>query len=138
MAVGKREVFLVVSKKHAFFSREEEIELQDLKRERIILSGEGTAIRHAVSRVFKKYNFRPEAYVESDSLDFIKAMLAENQAMAFLPYPPVRAEVKKGVFKTLRLSCGRIYLDLRVFFSRRDFLSPPAKRFVQIIKEGLM
>lgn len=75
--------------------------------------------------------------MEGDSLDFIKAMVAEAQAMAFLPYPPVRAEVKKGVFKTLRLSCERIYLDLRVFFPKRESLSLPAKRFIQILKEGL-
>jgi len=132
----KEEVFLVVSNKHKWFDKRDEVDIEELKKERIILREEGSATRYAIFKLFKKYHFDPDIFLEGGSFDFIKEIVKEGKGVSFFVLLSIRDEIEKGVFRPLRLSSGKISLDVRVFFLEKESLSPPAKEFLQILKEG--
>lgn len=133
----RSELFLVISKKHRWFNKKEAIGLEDLQKERILLSGDGTAIKYTISNLFKKHHIETDCIIEGDTIDFIKEMVKEGEGIAFLPYPPIKGEIKQGIFRALPISGERAFLDLRVYFSDKESLSPPAKRLIQILKTEL-
>jgi len=133
----QRELFLVISKKHQWFKEKEAVGFKDLEKERILLSGDGTAIKYTISNLFKKHRVKTDCVIEGDTIDFIKEMVKQGEGIAFLPYPPIKEEIKQGVFRALPISGERAFLDLRIYFLDKESLSPPAKRLIQILKTGL-
>ena len=131
------ELFLVISKKHHWFKEKKEVSLEDLKKERILLSGDGTAIKYTISNLFKKHHIKTDFIMEGDTIDFIKEMVKEGEGVAFLPFPPIRGEIKQGIFRALPISGEKAFLDLRIYFLDKESLSPPAKRLIQILKTEL-
>jgi len=131
----KEEIFIVVSNRHKWFGTKETVDIQELKKENIILSREGTGIRHLIDKIFKVYHLPLNLYLEGDLFDFIKEMLKEGNALSFLSLPPIREEIQKGLLHPIRFNFGRIYMDICVFFRTMDSLSPLAKDFIQILKE---
>lgn len=134
----KEEIFVVVSNKHRWFDQKGEVTIADLKGERIILREEGSATRNIILNLFKKYHFDPTILLEGGSADFIKEIIKEGKGISFFVFLTIKDEIEKGIFKPLRLSSERLFLDVRVFFLEKESLSPPAKKFLQVLKEGVL
>lgn len=128
----KDELFLVVSKEHRWFKRKNRVEIQELKEERIVFREEGSAARYAVGHMFKKHNFEPNIFLEVGSPDFAKEIVKGGKGVSFFTLLSIKEEVEKGIFRHLRFSSERMFLDIRIFFMGKKFLSHPAKEFLTI------
>lgn len=133
----KEEIFLVVSNKHKWFERKEKVNIEELRNESIILREEGSALRDFVLRLFKKNRVHPSIYLEGGSFDFIKEIVKEGKAISFFTLVSVNDEIKMGIFRPLRTSNERMFLDMRAFFLEKESLSPQAKEFLRIVKEEI-
>jgi DNA-binding transcriptional LysR family regulator len=133
----KEEIFVVVSNKHRWFDRREEVTIADLKGERIILREEGSATRDIILNLFKKYHFDPNILLEGGSAEFIKEIVKEGKGISFFVLLSIKEEMERGIFKPLRLSSERLFLNVRVCFLEKESLSPYAKNFLRVLKEGV-
>ena len=134
MPFRKEEVFIVVSQRHPWFRRETEVDIEELRKVPVILREKESATRYVISKIFKKYQIEPEVSIEGGSSDFIKEIVKEGRGLSFFVLPSIKKEVEEGVFRPLRLTNERIFLDVRIFFLDKESLSPQAKVFLQILK----
>jgi DNA-binding transcriptional LysR family regulator len=128
------ELVLVASNKHRWFGVKDEIDVEELKKESIIHREEGSAARYVISEFFKKYHFDPAIFLEGGSPDFIKEMVKSGKGLSFFMHLSVSDEIKRGIFKPISISSGKLFLDVRFWFLDRDFLSPPALEFLRMAK----
>ena len=133
----KEEVFLIVGKTHKWFEKESGIDVDELAGETLSLRGSGSAVGELVLKVLKKHNVVPNILLEG-ATEFIKEMVKTGKTISFLDRMSIIDEIEDGIFKPLRLSSERLFLPFRIFFLERESLSPPAKKFLTILKkEGL-
>ena len=136
ISFSKEEIFLVVSKRHKWFERTDKIDMEELRKEKIIIREPGSAIRSIILNLFEKHQIDPHNFLEASSYSFIKEMVKGGNAVSFFSATSVREEIEKGILIPLRLSSGEIYLDIRIFFRSKESLSPQAKKFLKILEEN--
>ncbi|HEX16574.1 MAG TPA: LysR family transcriptional regulator [Deltaproteobacteria bacterium] len=127
----EEEIFVVVSRNHPWFEREE-VSIKELRDQILVVREKGSATRSAVSKLFRKYGLKATVSLEGEDAEFIKEMLKGGDKVSFFVLPSIEKEVTQGWLKPLRLKEERLFLEVKVFFLAED-LSPPARGFLQIL-----
>lgn len=134
LSFRQEEIFLVVSRNHPWFDRNE-VSIEELKGQVVVTRERESATHTLVSNLFHKYGLKTTVSLEGEDGEFIKEVLKEGDKVSFLVMPAIQKELREGWLKPLRLREERLFLEVKVFFLP-DSLSSPAKRFLEILKRA--
>jgi len=83
--------YLAVSSTHKF-AQKKEVQIQDVLYERVLLLKEGHCLRDQVLEFCKRYSIKSYHPFESGSLETLKALIAIDYGVGFIPQICVKAE----------------------------------------------
>ncbi|MBL8582882.1 MAG: LysR family transcriptional regulator [Rhizobiaceae bacterium] len=97
-----------VSAAGSFIAGRETIELQELRGNRLVLTGSSHGLRHAIDRYSAFASLDIEVKTEIDSLVAIKQLVASGYGNSILPWCAIQQECAKGELLAVRIEKPRI------------------------------
>jgi len=125
------ELVLVVGKKHRL-SKQNEIKINELQKERWILFERGASIRRATDDFFTKLNIKPETALESNDTYFVKLMIEQGLGISLLPSWAIREEVKNGKLAQIRFKKNKVRRKVSII-SLKGAKTAPIRAFIEYI-----
>lgn len=125
------ELVLVVGKKHRL-SKQTEIKINELQKERWILFERGASIRRATDDFFTKLNIKPETSLESNDTYFVKLMIEQGLGISLLPSWAIREEVKYGKLAQIRFKKNKVRRKVSII-SLKGAKTAPIRAFIEYI-----
>jgi LysR family transcriptional regulator, low CO2-responsive transcriptional regulator len=125
------ELVLVVGKKHRL-SKQAEISIRELERERWILFERGASIRRATDDFFKKVKVEPEMALESNDTYFIKLMIEHGLGVSLMPSWAIREELKSGKLALIRIKNHELKRSVAML-SLKGPQSAPIRAFTKFV-----
>jgi len=96
----------------------------------------GSTTRRLIEEVFESTGLRLRAVMEVASPEAIKRLTEAGLGASVLPYPVAGSDIKRGLLKILPAGTVAFHRDLGLIVKKDGVLSPPARAFVDIIKEA--
>lgn len=125
------ELVLVVGKKHRL-SKQTEIKINELQKERWILFERGASIRRATDDFFTKLNIKPETALESNDTYFVKLMIEQGLGISLLPSWAIREEVKNGKLAQISFKKNKVRRKVSII-SLKGAKTAPIRAFIEYI-----
>jgi DNA-binding transcriptional LysR family regulator len=94
----------------------------------------GLVIRRQIDRFLKENGVAPDIALEFDNIENIKHAV-EVSGVAILPFPSVQREIEAGTLAAVRITNARMVRPLAVIHRRNARLSPPVRRFVDLLRQ---
>jgi DNA-binding transcriptional LysR family regulator len=130
----KEEFCLVTSPQHKF-AEKKKVSYEALKNEPIIIREKGSGSRHAILSLLRSKGVEPSVLVEAGSVEFIKEYVTKGRGISFLYKPEIQMEAKMGLIKPVEVEKGPIFVQTDIILPQNAEPSPPAKAFLQLIKD---
>lgn len=132
---SKDKVLLVVSPENAIL-RKEEVHFDELNDQQVIWRDVESAMRFTMGAEFEKRGLKPYSHIESNSIEFIKAMVKKGKGCAFLGANCIRNEIDRGELAAVRIQGGKFELDIEIVHLKGKTLSPAAGHFLDFIQKS--
>lgn len=116
------------------FARRRSVKIADLENERFVAFERGLAIRKRIDRFLRDQGVAVETVLEFDNIENIKNAV-EVSGLTLLPLPTVEREVRVGTLVAVRISDAKMVRPLVIIHRRRERLSSPVRRFVELLRQ---
>jgi DNA-binding transcriptional LysR family regulator len=110
---------LVVHPGHAF-ARRRHIRVEEIGREQLILFDRTSSYHQLTSAFFREAGVTPRGVLELDNIDATKKMVEQGLGVALLPETSVRAELRSGSLRAVRIADADPVRRQIVAIRRRD------------------
>ncbi|SEI85518.1 DNA-binding transcriptional regulator, LysR family [Propionispira arboris] len=128
--IGRQALALCLSVEHPLATAGM-VRLEDLVEEPLILFKQDCALRNLLLHEFERNNTLPRIQFESNHIQTIKSLVAENAGIAILPEDLCSVDRK---IETVKLRMP-LYIDLALAYKTQKSLSHAAKAFIQLAEE---
>jgi DNA-binding transcriptional LysR family regulator len=130
------EMVLACASKHPFAHRLA-VAVAELDGQTFVHFAKDLVIRRKVDQFLREHQVSVDVALEFDNVENIKQAVAIGAGVALLPAPTLRREVEGRVLSALPLHGARLTRPLGIIHRKRPQLSCAARRFVEILLEGV-
>src|ERR1700682_2198506 len=116
--VLKEEMVVVTPARHAL-TRSRSVDARTLGGEPLILFEAGSNTRRVIDDFFLEEQIPLNVVMETENVEIIKAMVANDLGVTLLPYAAIATDVRGGRFGWARIRGRRLYRDAGRGFLRR-------------------
>ena len=131
---SEEEMVVLIPPQHPL-TKKEAIFFHELKDEPFIMKDKGSGTRKLVDLLFAQNSCKPNILMEVSNSEFIKQLVQRGDGVSFLVREVVAAELSEGLLASVPLKEEKIYLDVSIAYLTNQHLSPPAKAFVNTLKQ---
>ncbi|MFD0698763.1 LysR substrate-binding domain-containing protein [Paenibacillus sp. GCM10027628] len=125
------ELFLFVQKQHRLADRGSVVSLQEIADEPMISFKSGYGLRNIIDTLCNEAGFTPKIAFEGEEVHTVAGLVAAGLGVALIP--DVKGLGGNDVVK-LSVSSQECRRNIGVVWVKERYLSPPAKRFIQFVK----
>lgn len=129
------DTMVLVASPYNMVSLKKSVTWKELEEYPLILLGEGSAARDQILNEFEKRGLRPRIAADIDSIEGMKQLIAAGKGVGLMFPPNVSEEIRLGKLKSVPLKSGEPKIDIGVVINREINISPPAERFLALIRE---
>ena len=101
----------------------------------MIMKEIGSGTRKQVSDLFSRRRLVPNVLMETSNTEFIKQLVQRGDGISFVVPEAVAAELKDKKLATVPLEGEQMSLDVSIAYLKHQYLSPPARAFVEMLKK---
>jgi DNA-binding transcriptional LysR family regulator len=130
------EMVLACSVKHPFAHRLA-VPIAELDGQSYVHFADGLVIRRKVDQFLREHGVAVRVALEFDNVENIKQAVVIGAGVALLPAPTLRREVDARSMAALPLHGARLTRPLGIIHRKRPPLSAAARRFVEILLDGV-
>jgi DNA-binding transcriptional LysR family regulator len=130
---SKEEMAVIVAPGHPLIKKKS-ITFKDLANEPFIMKEKGSGTRKLVENLFSCRNCIPNILMETSNTEFIKQLVQRGEGVSFLVKEAVVAEIDQRKLAQVTLKGRPIFLDVNIAYLKGQVLSPPARAFVDTLK----
>jgi len=131
---SKEELVVIVAPNH-HLARQKSISFKKLEKEPIIMKETGSGTRKLVNELFAGKGCVPNVLMETGNTEFIKQLVERGEGVSFLVREAVALELQEGKLISVPLLDQKIFLDVSIASLKDQHLSPPARAFLETLKE---
>lgn len=131
--ITKEEVSIVVYKEHPFFKKEE-VEVEDLKDEKIISLNSKFHLKKKIISICRKYDFEPNITTESSQWYFIMQMVVFEEGIGILP-EKIIDRFKTDKLKKIKIKENPIQLNINCIYNLDKRLNTPSQLFINYLND---
>jgi len=132
--LSQEELVLILAPGHRL-SNKKSVSPQELLEEPMIMKEIGSGTRKQVSDLFSRRRLVPNVLMETSNTEFIKQLVQRGDGISFVVREAVAAELKEKKLATVLLKGGQMFLDVSIAYLKHQYLSPPARAFVEMLKK---
>lgn len=129
---SQEELILIIPPEHPWTKRES-VRIEELSLEPIIMKDMGSGTRRVVNELFTRSGYEPNVLMETSNTEFIKDLVHRGEAVSFLVWESVVAELKAGRIGSVQLEGTHPTLDVSIAHLKDQHLSPAATAFLDIL-----
>jgi DNA-binding transcriptional LysR family regulator len=129
------EKMVLVASPEDVLARKRSVTWKELEGYPLILLGEGSAARDRILNEFEKRGLSPHIAADIDSVEGMKQLIAKGKGVGLMFPPNVSQEISVGKLTSVPLEGGDVKIDIDVVIHREVSLSPPAERFLALIRK---
>jgi DNA-binding transcriptional LysR family regulator len=126
---------VLVASPEDVLARKRSVTWKELEGYPLILLGEGSAARDRILNEFEKRGLSPHIAADIDSVEGMKQLIAKGKGVGLMFPPNVSQEISVGKLTSVPLEGGDVKIDIDVVIHREVSLSPPAERFLALIRK---
>ncbi len=130
---SQEEMAVIVASDHRF-ARNGLISFDELAKEPLIVKENGSGTRKMVNELFARHNCPLNVLMEISNTEFIKQLVEKGEGISFLVKAGIAAEVREGKLVPVLVENEQLFLDVSIAYLKDMPLSPPAKAWVEIVK----
>jgi DNA-binding transcriptional LysR family regulator len=130
---SKEEMAVIVAPDH-HLTKKKNVSFEKLAAEPFIMKEKGSGTRKLVDQGFANINREPNILMETSNTEFIKQLVQRGEGVSFLVREAVAAELGEKKLVEVPLKGRKIFLDVSIAYLKAQVLSPPAKAFVNTLK----
>lgn len=130
---SKEEMAVIVAPDH-HLTKKKHVSFEELAAEPFIMKEKGSGTRKLVDQGFAEVNCEPNILMETSNTEFIKQLVQRGEGVSFLVREAVAAELGEKKLAEVRLKGQQVFLDVSIAYLKNQVLSPPAKAFVNTLK----
>jgi DNA-binding transcriptional LysR family regulator len=112
-----------------------ELQAEDLKKFKFILTEEGCPYRNMLENYFNHYNVFPESTLEIESIQTIKRLAVNGTGITLLPKIAIEDELENHLLTILNIKDYDFHVYTQVIHHKDKWVSAPLKAFIELIKE---
>jgi DNA-binding transcriptional LysR family regulator len=131
---SQEELIIIVAPDHGL-AQKKSVSVEDLIKEPIIMKEAGSGTRKQVNDLFSKRRLVPNVLMETSNTEFIKQLVQRGDGISFVVREAVAAELKEKKLATVLLKGEQMFLDVSIAYLKHQYLSPPARAFVEMLKK---
>jgi DNA-binding transcriptional LysR family regulator len=132
--LSQEELVLILAPGHRL-SNKKSVSPQELLEEPMIMKEIGSGTRKQVSDLFSRRRLVPNVLMETSNTEFIKQLVQRGDGISFVVREAVAAELKDKKLATVPLEGEQMSLDVSIAYLKHQYLSPPARAFVEMLKK---
>ena len=127
----------VMNPNHRLVKRDA-VRLSELCKERLIQLGAPSELEGRVAETFRRFAVSPNVQIETDTLDSIKKMVAQNLGVGIVPHMCVRKEERTGELIVRPIQEFPEERSLWIVYRRQSTEpSPVCQAFVKLVRSAL-
>jgi DNA-binding transcriptional LysR family regulator len=126
---------LVVPPTHKL-ARNRQVSLSKLKGEPLVGYERDIPTRKETDRMLRRYGVDVKYVMELDNIETIKRVVEIGRALAILPEPAVRQEVKAKTLTVVQLSDEVFLRPLGIIHRQGKHFSPAAEKFIEFLRSA--
>jgi DNA-binding transcriptional LysR family regulator len=130
---SKEEMAVIVAPDH-YLTKKKNVSFEELAAEPFIMKEKGSGTRKLVDQGFSDINREPNILMETSNTEFIKQLVQRGEGVSFLVREAVAAELGEKRLAEIPLKGQQAFLDVSIAYLKNQVLSPPAKAFVDTLK----
>ena len=130
---SKEEMAVIVAPDH-HLTRKKAVSFNDLAKEPFIMKEKGSGTRKLVEQSFANANCEPDILMETSNTEFIKQLVQRGDGISMVVKEAVALELGEKKLAQVPLRNPQIYLDVSIAYLKDQPLSPPARAFVETLK----
>jgi DNA-binding transcriptional LysR family regulator len=130
---SKEEMALIVAPGH-HLTKKKNVSFEELAAEPFIMKEKGSGTRKLVDQGFANVSCEPNILMETSNTEFIKQLVQRGEGVSFLVREAVAAELSEKKLVEIPLKGQQVFLDVSIAYLKNQVLSPPAKAFVNTLK----
>ena len=132
--LSQEELVLILAPGHRL-SNKKSVSPQELLEEPMIMKEIGSGTRKQVNDLFSRRRLVPNVLMETSNTEFIKQLVQRGDGISFVVREAVAAELKDKKLATVPLEGEKMSLDVSIAYLKHQYLSPPARAFVEMLKK---
>jgi DNA-binding transcriptional LysR family regulator len=132
--LSQEELVLILAPGHRL-SNKKSVSPQELLEEPMIMKEIGSGTRKQVNDLFSRRRLVPNVLMETSNTEFIKQLVQRGDGISFVVREAVAAELKDKKLATVPLEGEQMTLDVSIAYLKHQYLSPPARAFVEMLKK---
>jgi len=129
----QEEVCLFASPKSALAQRGRLITIGDLADQPIIMREEGSSLCELVLQCLSRQGVVPQVIVQTSNSDCVKAMVEQDQGVAFLVRAAIETDVREGRLAVIPIKGQVLALQVNIAYLDGADLSPATIEFLKVL-----
>jgi DNA-binding transcriptional LysR family regulator len=117
-------------------ARNRQVSLSKLKGEPLVGYERDIPTRKETDRMLRRYGVDVKYVMELDNIETIKRVVEIGRALAILPEPAVRQEVKAKTLTVVQLSDEVFLRPLGIIHRQGKHFSPAAEKFIEFLRSA--
>lgn len=138
----EQEIVMICSKEHRLCKlypvnsySPYEIDLEEIKNERIIMLNPAQAIYKVISDMFNEYGIRPDCVANSGNINTIIGLVANNFGISFVPQMYLQNNIEIEKIASFRIKNYPLKWPLFIVYNNSNIITKPMKLFVNTFKD---
>jgi DNA-binding transcriptional LysR family regulator len=111
------------------------ISAEQLQGEDFVAFDRDLHIRKEIDRYFRQHSVNVRVMMEFDNIETMKQAVQIGTGVSILPEPTVRAEVKAGTLKAIRLADPEMHRPIGIIHRQRKVFTPTATKFIEMLQQ---
>ncbi|MGD8290621.1 MAG: LysR family transcriptional regulator [Desulfobacterales bacterium] len=130
---SKEEMAVIVAPGHPL-TKKKAVTLKDLANQPFIMKEKGSGTRKLVELLFSNEDCTADVLMETSNTEFIKQLVQRGEGISIVVKEAVAAEIGQKKLAQVALKGRPMFLDVRIAYLKGQVLSPPAKAFVDTLR----
>lgn len=109
--------------------------ITDLAGQPLIMREEGSTLSKLVLQFFDRHGVTPHVVIQANNSDCVKALVEQDEGVAFLGWSVIENEVVEGRLAVVPLADQPPALQVKIAYQDGGDLSPAAQAFLRLLKQ---
>lgn len=112
-----------------------EVELSDIKNEKVIMLNPSQAIYKVISNMYQEYGIKPNCIANSGNINTIIGLVSKNLGISFIPQIYLKHSLMAENIATFKIKDYPLKWPLFIVYNNSNIITKPMKLFVSTFKE---
>jgi DNA-binding transcriptional LysR family regulator len=130
---SKEEMAVIMAPDH-HLAKKKDVSFEELAAVPFIMKEKGSGTRRLVDQGFGNIDREPNILMETSNTEFIKQLVERGEGVSFVVREAVAVELGEKRLAEVPLRGQQVFLDVSIAYLKNQILSPPAKAFVNTLK----